>query len=201
MAYSGNTRLLVIGLVKQGHSAEGVVELLSRLLHGTGQTGYDTVSEIARSLSINFTRADWDELKYGIPDPKTIRKWVKEETAKGINGVIQNPGKQEPMLANPIPKPIDATPKGRHAEEWVHFEKIKEAIIKLQYAPSEKALELFDEIERERVTLDDDDIQHRLTSLIALERKMQEFDDKIPPEHVAKLIDLLSRRMHKRYKR
>ena len=62
-------------------------------------------------------------------------------------------------------------------------------------------MELFDEIERERVTLDDDDIQHRLTSLIALEREMQEFDDKIPPEHVAKLIDLLSRRMHKRYKR
>ena len=197
MAYSGNTRLLVIGLVKQGHSAEGVVELLSRLLHGTGQTGYDTVSEIARSLSINFTRADWDELKYGIPDPKTIRKWAKEETAKGTNT-----GKQEPMLANLIAKPIDdAIPKGRHAEEWAHFEKIKEAIIKLQYAPLEQALELFDEIERERVTLDDDDIQHRLTSLIALERKMQEFDDKIPPEHVAKLIDLLSRRMHKRYKR
>ena len=201
MAYSGNTRLLVIGLVKQGHSAEGVVELLSRLLHGIGQTGYDTVSEIARSLSINFTRADWDELKYAIPDPKTIRKWAKEETANGTNGVIQNPGKQEPMLANPIPKPIDASPKGRHAEEWVHFEKIKEAIIKLQYAPLEQALELFDEIERERVTLDDDDIQHRLTSLIALERKMQKFDIKMPPEHVAKLIDLLSRRMHKRYKR
>jgi hypothetical protein len=168
MAYSGNTRLLVIGLVEQGRSAEVVVEYLSRLLQDTGQTGYDTVSEIARSLSINFTRADWDELKYGIPDPKTIRKWAKEET---------------------------------YAEEWAHFEKIKEAIIKLQYAPLEQALEIFDEIERERVTLDDDDIQHRLTSLIALERKMQEFDDKIPPEHVAKLIDLISRRMHKRYER
>ena len=67
--------------------------------------------------------------------------------------------------------------------------------------PPEKALELFDEIERERVTLDDNDIQHRLTALIALEREMREFDDKIPPEEVAKLIDLLSRRMHKRYKR
>ena len=62
-------------------------------------------------------------------------------------------------------------------------------------------MELFDEIERERVTLDDNDIQHRLTSLIALERKMQKFNIKIPPEEVAKLIDLLSRRMHKRYKR
>ena len=195
MAYSENTRLLVIGLVEQGRSAEVVVEYLSRLLHDTGQ-GYDTVSEIARSLSINFTRADWDELKYGIPDPKTIRKWVKEETSSGTN-----PGKQEPMAANPIPKPTDATTKGRHAEEWAHFEKIKDAIIKLQYAPSKQALELFDEIESERITLDDDDLQHRLTSLIALERKMQEFDDKIPPEHVAKLIDLLSRRMHKRYKR
>jgi len=30
---------------------------------------------------------------------------------------------------------------------------------------------------------------------------MREFDDKIPPEEVAKVIDLLSRRMHKRYKR
>ena len=65
----------------------------------------------------------------------------------------------------------------------------------------EEALELFDEIERERVTLDDEDIQRRLTALIALERKMQKFGDKIPPELVAKLIDLLSRRMHKRYKR
>jgi len=62
-------------------------------------------------------------------------------------------------------------------------------------------LELFDEIESERVTLDDDDIQHRLTSLIVLEREMREFDDKIPPEEVAQVIDLLSRRMHKRYKR
>jgi hypothetical protein len=197
MAYSENTRLLVIGLVKQGRSAEVVVEYLSRLLQDTGQTGYDTVSEIARSLLINFTRADWDELKYGIPDPKTIRKWVKEETPSGAN-----PGKQEPMEANPIPKPIeDDTNKGRHAEEWAHFERIKEAIIKLQYAPSQQALELFDEIESERVTLDDDDIQHRLTSLIVLEREMREFDDKIPPEEVAKVIDLLSRRMHKRYKR
>jgi hypothetical protein len=197
MAYSENTRLLVIELVKQGRSAEAVVEYLSRLLHDTGQTGYDTVSEIARSLSINFTRADWDELKYGIPDPKTIRKWAKEETSDGTN-----PGKQESMAANPTTKPIeDATTKGRHAEEWAHFEKIKEAIIKLQYASPQQALELFDEIERERVTLDDDDIQHRLTSLIALERKMQKFNIKIPPEHVAKLIDMLSRRMHKRYKR
>ena len=197
MAYSENTRLLVIGLVEQGRSAEAVVEYLSRLLHDTGQTGYDTVSEIARSLSINFTRADWDELKYGIPDPKTIRKWAKEETSNGTNH-----GKQESMAANPTTKPTeDATTKLRHAEEWANFEKIKEAIIKLQYATPEKALELFDEIERERVTLDDDDIQHRLTSLIALERKMQKFNIKIPPEHVAKLIDMLSRRMHKRYKR
>ena len=197
MAYSENTRLLVIGLVEQGRSAEAVVEYLSRLLHDTGQTGYDTVSEIARSLSINFTRADWDELKYGIPDPKTIRKWAKEETSNGTNH-----GKQESMAANPTTKPTeDATTKLRHAEEWANFEKIKEAIIKLQYATPEKALELFDEIERERVTLDDEDIQHRLTSLIALERKMQKFNIKIPPEHVAKLIDLLSRRMHKRYKR
>ena len=197
MAYSENTRLLVIGLVEQGRSAEAVVEYLSRLLHDTGQTGYDTVSEIARSLSINFTRADWDELKYGIPDPKTIRKWAKEETSDGTN-----PGKQESMAANPTTKPTeDATTKLRHAEEWANFEKIKEAIIKLQYASPQQALELFDEIERERVTLDDDDIQHRLTSLIALERKMQKFNIKIPPEHVAKLIDMLSRRMHKRYKR
>ena len=197
MAYSENTRLLVIGLVEQGRSAEAVVEYLSRLLHDTGQTGYDTVSEIARSLSINFTRADWDELKYGIPDPKTIRKWAKQETSNGTN-----PGKQEPIAANPTTKPIeDAASKGRHAEEWAHFEMIKEAIIKLQYATPEKALELFDEIERERVTLDDEDIQHRLTSLIALERKMQKFNIKIPPEHVAKLIELLSRRMNKRYKR
>jgi hypothetical protein len=197
MAYSENTRLLVIGLVEQGRSAEAVVEYLSRLLHDTGQTGYDTVSEIARSLSINFTRADWDELKYGIPDPKTIRKWAKEETSNGTNH-----GKQESMAANPTTKPTeDATTKLRHAEEWANFEKIKEAIIKLQYAPPEKALELFDEIERERVTLDDNDIQHRLTSLIALERKMQKFNIKIPPEHVAKLIELLSRRMNKRYKR
>jgi len=197
MAYSENTRLLVIGLVEQGRSAEAVVEYLSRLLHDTGQTGYDTVSEIARSLSINFTRADWDELKYGIPDPKTIRKWAKQETSNSAN-----PGKQEPIADNPIPKPIDdAASKGRHAEEWAHFEKIKEAIIKLQYASSQQALELFDEIESERITLDDDDIQHRLTSLIVLEREMREFDDKIPPEEVAKVIDLLSRRMHKRYKR
>jgi len=197
MAYSENTRLLVIGLVEQGRSAEAVVEYLSRLLHDTGQTGYDTVSEIARSLSINFTRADWDELKYGIPDPKTIRKWAKQETSNGTN-----PGKQEPIAANPTTKPTeDATTKLRHAEEWANFEKIKEAIIKLQYATPEKALELFDEIERERVTLDDNDIQHRLTALIVLEREMREFDDKIPPEEVAKVIDLLSRRMHKRYKR
>ena len=59
-------------------------------------------------------------------------------------------------------------------------------------------MELFDEIERERVALDDNDIQHRLTALIVLEREMREFDDKIPPEEVAKVIDLLSRRMHKR---
>jgi len=197
MAYSENTRLLVVGLVEQGRSAEAVVEYLSRLLHDTGQTGYDTVSEIARSLSINFTKADWDELKYGIPDPKTIRKWAKEETSSGTN-----PGKQEPIAVNPIPKPTEEpTTKLRNAEEWAHFEKIKEAIIKLQYAPSEQALELFDEIERERVTLDDDDIQHRLTALIILEREMREFDDRIPPEEVAKLIDLLSRRMHKRYRR
>jgi len=79
MAYSENTRLLVIELVKQGRSAEAVVEYLSRLLHDTGQTGYDTVSEIARSLSINFTRADWDELKYGIPDPKTIQNGLNKK--------------------------------------------------------------------------------------------------------------------------
>ena len=62
-------------------------------------------------------------------------------------------------------------------------------------------MELFDEIERERITLDDNDIQHRLTALFVLEREMREFDDRIPPEEVAKLIDLLSRRMNKRYKR
>jgi hypothetical protein len=45
------------------------------------------------------------------------------------------------------------------------------------------------------------DLGNRLTALIVLEREMREFDDKIPPEEVAKLIDLLSRRMHKRYKR
>jgi len=37
-------------------------------------------------------------------------------------------------------------------------------------------LELFDEIERERVALDDNDIQHRLTALIVLEREMREFE-------------------------
>lgn len=130
-----------------------------------------------------------------------IRAWWQSKFAAEA---VSEP---EPEVKIPVKQAENINPgvifktQGKYHEEWDHFEKIKEAIIKLQYASLEEALELFDEIERERVTLDDEDIQRRLTALIALERKMQKFGDKIPPELVAKLIDLLSRRMHKRYKR
>jgi hypothetical protein len=124
----------------------------------------------------------------------------KAKTTKVVNSG-KPPADLNPDSVQPNQSSIVSVYKGRYHEEWAHFEKIKETIIQLQYATPEEASKLFDEIERERVTLDDEKLQSILTDFIDIRREFQHFNHEMTAELVAKLMGNLIQRMNKRYKR
>jgi hypothetical protein len=90
---------------------------------------------------------------------------------------------------------------GKFSQEWTHYERIKEAIIALQHASVNERGNLLDLIERERVTLDDKELQERLSTFIAVVGESAEFDLNVDSLVVDRIISDTSRRMNKRYKR
>ena len=91
----------------------------------------------------------------------------------------------------------------KYNEQWSHFDKIKEALLGLQSASAEQASELSKTIQRERVYLDDSEIQTRLDKLLLLVDELVYM--KVSTSSIAQLItptiSHISNRMHKRYKR
>ncbi len=87
----------------------------------------------------------------------------------------------------------------RYSEEWNHYHKIKESIIRLQHPSGIKIRELLDIIERERVTLDDSKLQNDLDEFIAAVQESVDLYMSIPP--ITQVINRTSRRMNKRYPR
>jgi hypothetical protein len=89
----------------------------------------------------------------------------------------------------------------KYSEEWKHYERIQEAIIALQHARVEERGSWLDQIESERVTLDDKESQERLSTFIAAEEESAEFDLNVDSSVVDRIISDTSRRMNKQYKR
>ena len=94
-----------------------------------------------------------------------------------------------------------ADSQGKYSEEWEHFNKIKEAIIKLQHVSEEQIGELLDLITRERVTLDDSGLQEYLDEFIEAIHETVDLGMDIPHSMITPIISRTSRRMNKRYKR
>ncbi len=91
--------------------------------------------------------------------------------------------------------------QGKYSEEWGHYDKIKEAIINLQYISDEQVRELLDIITRERVTLDDSSLQKYLDEFIEAIHETMSLGLCIPHYLINPVISRTSRRMNKRYKR
>ncbi len=86
MSYSNNVKNLILTLVKQGHSPEETLKLLSRLIHGNQENSNSYFKKLAESLSVPFTPVDCYEIFSSLPSPKTIRYWVaKEPKSKNQN--------------------------------------------------------------------------------------------------------------------
>ena len=147
MSYSNNVKNLILTLVKQGHSPEETLKLLSRLIHGNQENSNNYFKKLASDLSVPFTPVDCYEICSSLPSPKTIRHWVAKEP-KSKN---QNQFDPEKIEAERIGILND---KGKYPEEWKHYNKINEAIIKMQDTSEGQIRELLDIIERERVILD-----------------------------------------------
>ena len=90
-----------------------------------------------------------------------------------------------------------------YSKEWEHFDKINDAIIRLQSATIAEASELTNLIQRERVYLDDSNIQDILDKLVFEVDQWAKIG--VTPDSLSPLIPLmisrLSSLMHKRYKR
>jgi hypothetical protein len=90
---------------------------------------------------------------------------------------------------------------GKYSEEWKYYEQIKEAIIALKCANIEERGNLLNQIERERVTLDDRELQERLSTFIMTVEESAEFNLNVDSSVVDRIIHDTSLRMNKRYKR
>ena len=90
---------------------------------------------------------------------------------------------------------------GKYSEEWNHYERIIEAIIALKCARVEERGNWLDQIEKERVTLDDKEIQERLSTFIMTVEEYTENNLNVHSSVVDRIISDTSLRMNKRYKR
>jgi hypothetical protein len=104
-------------------------------------------------------------------------------------------------------KKVSAQTEGRqkdnpYAEQWQHFERMKEAIIKLQYVLPEERRKLLDTIENERVFLDDTELQYSLKLFIRIITE-KFLDTNLPVFHdiINEEISRETKQMNKRYKR
>lgn len=90
-----------------------------------------------------------------------------------------------------------------YTNEWEHFDRIKEAMLKVSSASTEQAKNLSDIIQRERVYLDDAILQEQLEKFVSLLDGIASL--KIPTyglqPMIPKVISEISKRMNKRYKR
>ena len=78
MAYSKNIISIVIGLGGQGHSAEQIAFLFSKLREDE-KGGFTHLCEVGLTFSVQVTRADWLQLQDDCPDPKTFRRWLQKQ--------------------------------------------------------------------------------------------------------------------------
>ena len=199
MSYSNNVKNLILILVRQGHSPEETLKHLSQLIQGNQENSYSYFKKLADSLSVPFTPVDCHEIYLGLPSPKTIRYWVSKEP-KPEN---RNQLSLERIEAGRIGM---LSTQVRYSEEWEHFHKIKEAILKLQHVSeghvSEGQVgELLDLITRERVTLDDSGLQKYLDDFIEAIHETVNLGLDIPHSMINPIISRTSKRMNKRYKR
>jgi len=190
MSYSNNVKNLILTLVEQGHSPEETLKLLSRLIHGNQENSNSYFKKLADSLSVPFTPVDCYEIYASLPSPKTIRRWVSEEPKS------KNQFSPEKIEAERIGV---LNNKGKYPEEWEHYNKIKEAIIKLQHAHEGQIGELLDLITRERVTLNDSELQDNLNEFISAVQETVQLHMSMPS--ITEVISRTSKRMNKRYKR
>ena len=90
-----------------------------------------------------------------------------------------------------------------YTSEWEHFDKIKEAVLEMQTASLEETKRLLGVIQRERVYLDDVQLQSVLENLVFLVGEWAKLG--VTPEGfsplIPKVISGISNRMHKRYGR
>jgi len=91
--------------------------------------------------------------------------------------------------------------EGKYTEEWEHFKKIRDALINLQHVSIDERSLLIDIIMRERIFLNDTELQERLDSFIVMEEHMTRHKIPMLAKYIAPAIALLSRRMNKRYPR
>lgn len=98
--------------------------------------------------------------------------------------------------------PIENGDSSKYEPEWQHFEKLKDAIIKLEYATAKERRNLVSIIENERVYIGDDDFQQSLSLFIGIiTEKFFDTDMSVFHDIIRLEIDRETKRMNKRYKR
>ncbi|MFC1936936.1 hypothetical protein ACFLWY_00080 [Chloroflexota bacterium] len=119
--------------------------------------------------------------------------------------LINNANREASTLYSDLP-PIgqDSTaPLPDYSEEWSHFDKINDAIVKLQSASLGQAKELSSVIQHERMYLDDSQLQSILDKLVFEVDQWARLG--VTPEGLSPLIPMiissLINRMHRRYRR
>jgi hypothetical protein len=88
-----------------------------------------------------------------------------------------------------------------YKDEWEHYNLLKEAFIKLQYVYGQERLATIDTINRERVLLNDKELQNWIELFLNAEHEMAEFDVRADSALVTRIIDKTSERMRNKYKR
>lgn len=194
MAYSNNVKQLILAIVRQGRSPEVTLDYLSQHIYGDENEIHLNLKKLADSLSVPFTPVDCHEVSMNLPSPKTIRYWVSKELRTGNRNQFNQDNIEEKHTGI-------LNSQGRYSEEWEHFNKIKEAIIKLQYATGGEVGELLDLITGERVTLDDSRLQKNLDEFIEAIHETMNLGLSVPHYLINPVISRTSRRMNKRYKR
>ena len=61
MAFSKNIKGLVLRLHQDGHSAEDIVAIFSKIMEKDPQESSSSFREMSNNLSLTFTEADWQE--------------------------------------------------------------------------------------------------------------------------------------------
>ncbi len=87
------------------------------------------------------------------------------------------------------------------SNEWEHYDKIKESIINLQNAKIEERNDLLNVIEKERVYLDDNELQNQIDLFIGAVLESTQLGLSIPHYLIKPIISRTTKRMNKRYKR